>query len=59
MAHIGVGARLRLIGVAIVAIVISGCVDTQSTTSAAGGLSEQLQTFAADTLRHIFAAWLL
>ena len=58
MTHMGVGARLRWIVIAIVAIVISGCVDTQSANTAAGGLSGQLQTFATDTLRHILAAWL-
>jgi len=59
MTNTSVRGRLRLSAVAAAAVVLPGCIDMQNTFTSADGISEQLQTFAADTLHHLLAAWLL
>lgn len=54
----GVRGWLRLIAAAATALTLFGCVAAQDAMTAGSGLGEQLQTFASDALRHVFAAWL-
>jgi len=54
----GVRRRLRLIAVAVTTMMLTGCVGTQDTMAATSNLGDQLQTFAADAVRHLLAAWL-
>jgi hypothetical protein len=54
----GVRDWLRRFAAPAATLALTGCVEAQSAITGTGGLGEQLQDFAADVVRHLFAAWL-